>query len=149
MLAYSILFQLVCLQLSRFFVVFWSPGAPHTLPFEDLASNFTKIAIKYKLEKHVHLTCWSPFILSSKNVFVDILFWANVERVLQLVAIEGRAAAIPFDHHQLAQLHALKGGEAPTAIGADAPPPGEGRMRGDDNDNPDWPWSLDPMAFPP
>ena len=44
----------------------------------------------------------------------------DLDRALQLVAIERRAAAVALDHRQFAQLHALEGGEAPAAIRADA-----------------------------
>ena len=47
----------------------------------------------------------------------------DFDRAQQLVAVERRAPAVLLDHHQLAQLHALEGGEAAAAIGTDAPPP--------------------------
>src|SRR5271163_425748 len=50
--------------------------------------------------------------------------------MLQLVAIERGAPAIAFHHHQLAQLHALEGGEAAAAIGTDAPAPDRGSVLG-------------------
>src|SRR5258706_7771605 len=41
-----------------------------------------------------------------------------VDRALQLIAVEGLAAAILLEHDQFAQLDAFKGGEASAAFGA-------------------------------
>ena len=46
---------------------------------------------------------------------------ATCYRTHELVAIERRAAPVLLDHMQLAQLHALEGGEASPQYGTDAP----------------------------
>src|SRR6218665_626647 len=46
----------------------------------------------------------------------------DLEGSHQLVAVERHLAARLLGNHQLAELHALEGGEAPPAIRADAPP---------------------------
>src|SRR5258707_4602125 len=45
----------------------------------------------------------------------------DVDRARELVAVEGLALSVLLDHGELAQLHALEGGEARRAIGTEAP----------------------------
>ena len=54
----------------------------------------------------------------------------DLHRAHQLVAVERHAAAVALDHDELAQLHALEGGEAEIAGQADAPPADRGRVLG-------------------
>ena len=54
----------------------------------------------------------------------------NRQRAHQLVAIERHAPAVALDHHKLAQLHALEGGEAEIAGQADAAAADRGRILG-------------------
>src|ERR1700712_1019861 len=55
---------------------------------------------------------------------------ADLYRAHQLVAVERHPAAVALDHRQLAQLHALEGGEAEIAGDADPPPPDHGGFLG-------------------
>uniref|UniRef100_A0A0N4ZIZ9 PE-PGRS family protein n=1 Tax=Parastrongyloides trichosuri TaxID=131310 RepID=A0A0N4ZIZ9_PARTI len=50
----------------------------------------------------------------------------DAQRAFQLVAVEGGAAAVPFQDDQFAQLHPLEGGEAPVALRA-GPTAADGR----------------------
>src|SRR5689334_2683208 len=47
----------------------------------------------------------------------------NVDRARELVAVEGLALTVLLEHRELAQLHALEGGEARGAIRAEPTPP--------------------------
>src|SRR3979411_2838915 len=66
-------------------------------------------------------------------VGIDIaLAQRDLDRARELVAAEraAAAAALALEHHELAQLHALEGGEAEAASKAQAAPADRGRILG-------------------
>ena len=54
----------------------------------------------------------------------------DLHRTQKLVAVERHTPAVALDHDQLAQLHALEGGEAEIAGETNAPPPDRRRVFG-------------------
>src|SRR5205085_4129686 len=98
----------ICINLNGLYLVFF-----FFFQAEDGIRDLTVTGVQ---------TCALPIYLP--------LAQADRHRAHQLVAIERHAAAVALDHRELAQLHALEGGEAEIAGDAHAPPADHGRVLG-------------------